>query len=81
MIELLAMGGISCLLLIQHRSCTHTTIFKFSQSKLLAGEAQDDNPGCYQQREDYFECLHSRKETARVQLVLDEQKKQLAEAK
>lgn len=32
-------------------------------------------------REDYFECLHGRKENARVKMILAEQKRQEDEAK
>jgi hypothetical protein len=31
---------------------------------------------CFKEREDYFECLHSRKEHNRIQRVLEEQKKE-----
>ena len=37
--------------------------------------------GCLKEREDYFECLHSRKEYGRIGLVMQEKKKQEYEAK
>jgi len=36
---------------------------------------------CAASREDYFECLHGKKENKRIQTVLEEQKKQEYEAK
>jgi hypothetical protein len=38
-------------------------------------------PACWQEREDYFECLHSKKEYAHVQAVLDEKHAQEYEKK
>jgi len=44
------------------------------------GESSSDRQeGCYKQREDYFECLHSKKENARIKQVLEEQKRQIKE--
>lgn len=37
--------------------------------------------GCLPMREDYFECLHGRKESARIKKVLAEKKNQEYEAK
>lgn len=45
------------------------------------GEKQEGVGGCFAMREDYFECLHGRKESARIKKVLEEQKKQEYEEK
>jgi hypothetical protein len=37
--------------------------------------------GCGDEREDYFECLHSKKEFGRIQTVLEEKKAQEYEVK
>jgi hypothetical protein len=42
---------------------------------------KDRAEGCYLEREDYFECLHSKKEFARIRTVLEEKKAQEYEAK
>jgi hypothetical protein len=44
-------------------------------------EAKEVTKKCFFTREDYFECLHGKKEAARVKRVLEEQKKQAEEAK
>lgn len=36
---------------------------------------------CSQRREDYFECLHGGKENERINKVVEEKKRQMAEAK
>jgi hypothetical protein len=40
------------------------------------GGAVTQMKSCFDEREDYFECLHSRKEFARIKTVLDEKKRQ-----
>jgi hypothetical protein len=42
---------------------------------------QDRTDGCWQQRDDYMECLHSKKEFSRVKAVVDEHKAQEYEKK
>jgi hypothetical protein len=39
-------------------------------------EAKTTDDTCYQPREDYFECLHSRKQNARIAAVAEEHKRQ-----
>jgi hypothetical protein len=46
-----------------------------------SGEKVEGVGGCFAMREDYFECLHGRKESARIKKVLAEMKKQEYEAK
>ncbi|GAX12269.1 hypothetical protein FisN_1Hh200 [Fistulifera solaris] len=48
--------------------------------KTLLTEGKDSKP-CSDRRQDYFECLHSRKELTRVKAVLLEEAKQAYEAK
>lgn len=40
--------------------------------QLGAVESGEKVRDCYEEREDYFECLHTKKEYARVQRVLEE---------
>jgi hypothetical protein len=46
-----------------------------------AAHTKDRTDGCWQEKEDYFECLHSKKEFARIRAVEEEKKAQEYEAK
>lgn len=46
-----------------------------------ANHTKDRDQGCGDEREDYFECLHSKKEFARIRTVVEEQKAQEYETK
>jgi hypothetical protein len=43
-------------------------------------EEPETIPKCWQQREDYFECLHGRKQYLRIKEVYEEDEKQKREA-
>jgi len=48
--------------------------------RVHAKTTEERKEGCYKEREDYFECLHSKKEYARIKEVLQEKKRQEMEA-
>jgi hypothetical protein len=68
-------------------SCSHYILcFNFTLQQEVrfvdtANHTKDRQQGCYEEREDYFECLHSKKEFARIRTVLEEKKAQEYEAK
>jgi hypothetical protein len=56
------------------QSATRETLAKNPAAEIEVGK-------CFQEREDYFECLHSRKDHARMKRVLEEQTKEELAAK
>lgn len=52
----------------------YSSCLQVEAKQAIVSEAEHE--GCYKPREDYFECLHNRKERARVAMVLAEQERQ-----